>query len=195
YLRHEPVLATPLGVRYRVGKFVRRHRFGVSVIAPMILLVVGFGMAQTVQLRRITRERDRADRITDFMISMFNVSDPSESRGNSITAREILDKASDDIEIALNREAEVQAQMMTAMGNIYSHLGLYKRGQALLTKSLDINRRVLGREHPSTLRSMTWLASTLERQSRYADAEKLLREVLEVQKRVLGREHPETLGV
>lgn len=49
---------------------------------------------QGVQLRRTTRERDRANRerdratrITDFMTGMFKVSDRSEARGNSITAR------------------------------------------------------------------------------------------------------------
>jgi len=64
------------------------------VAAGLVLLLAGFAVMQAVQLRRITRERDRANRITDFMTGMFKVSDPSEARGNSITAREILDNAS-----------------------------------------------------------------------------------------------------
>ncbi len=38
------------------------------------------------------------------MTNMFKVSDPSEARGNTITAREILDKASKDIESGLARD-------------------------------------------------------------------------------------------
>jgi non-specific serine/threonine protein kinase/serine/threonine-protein kinase len=51
-----------------------------------------------LQLRRTTRERDRADRIAAFTTGMFKVSEHSVARGNSITAREILDKASKDID-------------------------------------------------------------------------------------------------
>ncbi len=72
-------------------------------------------MLQAFQLRRITRERDRANRerdratrITDFMTGMFKVSDPSQARGNSVTAREILDKASNDMGTGLAKDPEVQ---------------------------------------------------------------------------------------
>ena len=76
-----------------------------------MLLLAGFSVVQTFELRRITRERDRANRITDFMTGMFKVSDPSKARGNSITAREILDKASNDMEKGLAKDPEVQSQM------------------------------------------------------------------------------------
>ena len=36
-------------------------------------------------------EARTAERTTDFLVSLFAVSDPGEARGNSITAREILD--------------------------------------------------------------------------------------------------------
>jgi hypothetical protein len=87
-----------------VQKYIRRHRVGVTVAAMMVLLLSGFAGLQAVELLRITRERDRANRerdratrITDFMTGMFKVSDPGQARGNSVTAREILDKASNDI--------------------------------------------------------------------------------------------------
>jgi eukaryotic-like serine/threonine-protein kinase len=81
-------------------------------------------------LRRITRERDRANRerdratrITDFMTGMFKVSDPSQARGNSVTAREILDKASNDMGTGLAKDPEVQSQMMQVMASTYQNLG------------------------------------------------------------------------
>ena len=37
------------------------------------------------------------------MTSMFKVSDPSQARGNSVTAREILDKASNDMGTGMAR--------------------------------------------------------------------------------------------
>src|SRR6516225_10526883 len=112
YLNHEPVTARAASTGYRLWKYVRRHSMGVAVAAGLVLLLAGFAVMQAAQLRRTTRERDRANRVTDFMTSMFKVSDPSEARGNSITVREILDKASKDIDRGLANDPELQAQMM-----------------------------------------------------------------------------------
>ena len=118
----------------------------------MVLLLAGFAVMPAVQLRRITRERDQANRITDFMTGMFKLSDPSEARGNSITAREILDKASKDIDTGLSKDPELQAQMMNVMGTVYDTLGLFPRAQSLLTRAVEIRRRVLGPNNPDTLK-------------------------------------------
>ena len=193
YLHNEPVVARPARTGYRLQKYVRRHRVGVAVAAGMVLLLAGFAVMQAVQLRRITRERDRANRITDFMTGMFKVSDPSEARGNSITAREILDKASKDIDTGLSKDPELQAQMMHVMGIVYTNLGLYPRAQSLLERAVDIRRRVLGPEHPDTLLSMNDLATNQYYDGHYNAAEKLYRETLDIERRVLGPEHPYTL--
>ena len=193
YLRSEPVGARPATTGYRLQKYVRRHRVGVATAAGLALLLVAFAVMQAVQLRRITRERDRANRITDFMTRMFKVSQPSEARGNAITAREILDKASNDINTGLAKDPELQAQMMDVMGNVYTSLGLYQRGDSLLTRAVETRKRALGPKHPDTLRSMGSLAWTLQREGRYAEAEKLGREALDLQRRVLGPESADTL--
>jgi len=200
YLRHEPVLAHAPGAAYRASKYVRRHWVAVAVAGGLLVVLISFGIAQTLQLRqttrerdRATRERDRADRIAAFMTGMFKVSDPSVARGNSVTAREILDKASKEIDTGLSKDPELQAQMMQTMGSVYNDLGLYPQAQALLTRAVDIRRRVLGPRNPDTLTSMCSLGGNLMRQGRYAEAEKLEREALDIRRRVLGPEHPDTL--
>ncbi len=193
YLRHEPVTARPASTAYQIRKYVRRHRFGVAVVAAMALLLAGFGVMQALQLRRITRERDRANRITDFMVGMFKVSDPNQARGNKITAREILDKASNDIETGLTRDIEVQSQLMQVMAATYLNLGLYPRAHALAEHALENRRRALGPRNPKTLESMTQLGWVLDREGHDIEAEKLTRETLDLQRRVLGPENPLTL--
>ncbi len=138
YLNHDPVVARPASTGYRIRKYVRRHRVAVAIAAGLILLLAGFVGVQSVQLKRITRERDRANRerdratrITDFMTGMFKVSDPSQARGNSVTAREILDKASNDMGKGLAKDPEVQSQMMFVMARTYENLGLYARAHEL----------------------------------------------------------------
>ncbi len=193
YLRNEPVLARPASAAYRAGKYIRRHRLGVAAAAAAMLLLVAFAIVQATALRRITRERDRADRVTTFMTEMFRVSDPSQARGNTITAREILDKASREIDTSLAKDPRLQAQMMHVMGVVYEGLGLYPRAQTLLARAVDIRRRVLGTRDPETLSSMDQLSRTFEARGHYPEADKLARETLEIRRRVLGPEHPDTL--
>jgi non-specific serine/threonine protein kinase/serine/threonine-protein kinase len=193
YLRHEPVMARPASAAHRARKYIRRHRMGVAVAAGLAAVLVSFGVVQRLQLRRTMRERDRADRIAAFMTGMFKVSDPSAARGNSITAREILDKASKEIDTGLSKDPELQAQMMQTMGEVYGSLGLYPQAQSLLTRAVDIRRRVLGPRNPETLTSMSSLGGSLMRQGRYAEADRLERETLDIRRRVLGPEHPDTL--
>src|ERR1700733_3868681 len=120
YLRSEPVIARPATLAYRTKKYVQRHKFGVAAATAATLLLVAFGVMQAIELRRITRERDRADRVPKFMTGMFKVSNPSEARGNEEKAREILDKSSKDIETSLRKDPEVQAQLMETMAQTYA---------------------------------------------------------------------------
>ncbi|HMF89514.1 MAG TPA: serine/threonine-protein kinase [Candidatus Angelobacter sp.] len=195
YLNHEPVLAGPGSAGYRLQKYVRRHRIGVTVAAGLMLLLAGFAALQAAQLRRITRERDRADRVTEFMSGMFKVSDPSEARGNSITAREILDKASADIDKGLAQDPELQAQMMDVMARVYGSLGLYTRAEALFKQAIAIRQQVLRPTDPATFRSIDGLIWTLNRQGQAGEAEKLARKCLEIRRRELGPEDPSTVRV
>jgi eukaryotic-like serine/threonine-protein kinase len=197
YLNHEPVAARPASAGYQLRKYVRRHRAAVGVAAGLVLLLAAFSVLQAVQLRRTTqerdranRERDRATRITDFMTGMFKVSDPGEARGNSVTAREVLDKASSDMGAGLAKDPEVQAQMMQVMAETYRNLGLYPRAHELAKRALYARTGLLGPDDPKTLASLAQLGSILEREGHAADAEKLEREALASERRVLGPEDP-----
>jgi len=214
YLNDEPVTARPASTVYRLQKYVRRHRVAVGIATGLIVLLASFSALQGLELRRTTqerdranlerdranqerdranRERDRATRITDFMTGMFKVSDPSEARGNSVTAREILDKASTEMGTALARDAEVQSQMLHVMASTYLNLGIYTRAHELSKRALDARENLHGPEDANTLESMTQLGWILDREGHDADAEKLERQALQTERRVLGPETALTL--
>ena len=79
YLRNQPVVARPASAAYIIRKYVRRHRASVAAGALVLALVASFAIWQGVELRRIRRERDRADRIAQFMTRMFRISDPEQA--------------------------------------------------------------------------------------------------------------------
>ncbi len=193
YLRNEPVVARPASTAYRTKKYIQRHKFGVAAATALVLLLLGFAVMQAIQLRRITRERDRADRVTAFMTGMFKVSNPSEARGNDIRAREILDKSAKDIDTGLANDPELQAQMMNVMGTVYQSLGLTSQAEPLLRRAWETRQRILGPRNPDTLQSQQDLSVAVLAQSHYPEAEKLCRETMETRRQVLGPEHHDTV--
>jgi eukaryotic-like serine/threonine-protein kinase len=207
YLQHEPVMARRSSMGYRLRRYVQRHHVFAGVAAASILLVSGFVVLQTIQLHqtrterdranserdRANRERDRATRITDFMTNMFKVSDPTEARGNTITAREVLDKASQDIDTGLGNDPELQAQMMYVMATTYDNLGLYAKAESLLRRVVEIRQRVLGAANSQTLEAEYLLGGVLWQLDRMAESEKLLRQALTESRSVLGPSRATTI--
>ena len=192
YLESRPVHARPASRVYRIRKYIRRNRMAVSVATGALALLIAFAVTQSIQLRHIKRERDRGDRVTQFMTGMFRVSDPSEARGNSITAREILDKSARQINTELVKDPELQAQMMEVMGRVYEDLGLFSHARPLLERSVASRRRILGPRNPKTLQSMDDLAWLLDQEGRPVEAAKLQQESLDLHRAVQGSDHPDT---
>jgi non-specific serine/threonine protein kinase/serine/threonine-protein kinase len=201
YLRNEPVSAHAPSAAYRARKYIRRHRLGVAVATGLLAILPTFAVVERVQLQRTrierdraNRERDRATRITDFMTGMFQVSDPSEQRGNSVTAREILDKASNDIKTGMAKDPDAQAGMMQVIGEVYIGLGLFSHAKDLEQQSLDIRRNLLGSENPDTLVSMNDLAQAVAGEGDRKRAIEMYREEIDIERRVLGPENSQTLN-
>ncbi len=218
HLEFQPVVAGPPSQVYRLKKFVRRNRIGVTAAATLVALLAFLAATMTVQAQRIARERDRtaqeavranreasaAKQVSDFLVGLFTVSDPSEARGNSLTAREVLDNGVGRIEKELTDQPEIQARLMETMGTVYTNLGLYGPSETLLRRAADTNRKTLGGEHPTTLKSLHQLADLLwyqgyqkeaERPRYFAEAERIYLEVDASRRKVLGELHADTLKV
>src|SRR5215469_12496203 len=194
YLRNEPVQARPASLLYRAHKYARRHRVAVAIASLLSVVLLSFVALQTVQLRRTTRERDRADRIAEFMTGIFKLSDPNERVGNEVTVREVLDKASRDIDKGLTKDPVLQAQLMHVMGNAYLNLGQYARAQSLYERGIQVSGSAGGERSHDTLRTMHDLAWTLMQQGHLSQAESLERNVLERERHEFGSDDPNTLG-
>jgi serine/threonine protein kinase/Tfp pilus assembly protein PilF len=194
FLHHQPVIARPPGTLYRAKKFVRRHRIGVGVTASLAALLIVFSITTAVQSRRIARERDRANQeaetskqVSDFLTGLFNVSDPSEALGNSITAREILDRGADKIAKELGGQPLVQARLMDTIGSVYVSLGLYNKAAPILEEALRIRRETLGERSLNVAESLQSVGDVYRRQGKYQEAEKFFQEALSIREDILGQ--------
>ncbi|MHC4990509.1 MAG: tetratricopeptide repeat protein [Planctomycetota bacterium] len=201
YLNYEPVQASSRSVAYRLAKFTRRHAVAVGAGAAVIVLVVVLVSFYTFRLAnerdRASREADRAnsearaaEQVTEFLAGLFDVADPDETRGSSITAREILDKGAERIEGDLTEQPEVRARLMYAIGGVYLNMGLYRDAERLLAQALELRRGALDEGHPDLARSVNLLGEVVYARGDYEAAEPLLREALELRRRAFGEDHP-----
>jgi serine/threonine-protein kinase len=123
-----PVTARRDTFVYRAQKFAQRNR-GAVVAAALIVVVVA--ALTTFYTMRLARERDRARleaakaaEVSEFLQSLFEVADPGQSKGEDITARELLDRGAERIETELAGQPEVQAEMMHVVGTVYHTLSV-----------------------------------------------------------------------
>jgi non-specific serine/threonine protein kinase/serine/threonine-protein kinase len=195
HLRHEPVTAGAPGTGYRLKKYIRRHKLGVAA-GSLVLLAMLAGIAGTsAGLIKATRaekkareETQTAQQVSDFLVSLFKVSDPSEARGNSITAREILEKGSEKIESELAGRPIIQSRIMETIGQVYQGLGLFSRAEPLLKKMLEIRKKEVGKNHYTVALGKLNLAWLYQMQRRTAEAEPLVREGVQTLEAILPGE-------
>jgi serine/threonine protein kinase/Tfp pilus assembly protein PilF len=197
YLTDQPVEASPPSVRYRVTKFVRRYRgmvaLGIIAVLALIAGTVGtsIGMIQARhEAERANRETAAAKQVADFMIDLFNVSDPDRTRGNTVTARELLDRGTDKIDDELKDQPMVRAHLMATMGKVYIKLGLYDEAESLLETALATKTEAYGAEDIRLAGDLNNLASVMVFQQRYDEAEPLYRRCLEIREKALEPNDP-----
>ena len=193
YLHHKPILARPASVVYLTLKYVRRHYISVSAAVILLMLLFAFSIWQRVEIRRITQERDRADRVAQFMTDMFQVSDPSTSRGSQAAARDFLERSSNSIETGLANDPELRAKLMGVMGRVYLGLGMYRQSESLFRRSLDYEQQLTGKTSLNTAQAMYDLSSLLRTEGKATEAKTLDLRALAIRTRLLGPEHTETL--
>jgi len=188
-----PVRARPDTWTYRTRKFVRRNRGMVvgSLSGFLTVLLFAIGSAvQAVQLQRqrdqARLERDRASAVSDFLVSVFHSSDPNESKGADITAREILANGGRRVRDELADRPRIQLAVMGAIGTVYRSLGEYDSAAVFLEDAVDKAGSTEGKESLAYAKALVDLASLDRLHGDLAKARELDEEALEIRRKKLG---------
>ncbi|MFM9995377.1 MAG: tetratricopeptide repeat protein [Phycisphaerales bacterium] len=196
-----PVLARPDTLRYRAGKFVRRHRIGVALTAAAAATLAAAAAVSTTSALAAANARDRArleadkaGAVSGFLHDMLISSDPAEGSGPDTTVREVLDAAAARLARHPIGTPGVEPAVQFTIGRTYEQLGLYEEGGIHLTRALDLCRAQLGESHPDTIVAMRNLGGLRRMQDRFDEAEALLARANELAPRVFGPEHEETIA-
>jgi non-specific serine/threonine protein kinase/serine/threonine-protein kinase len=193
FLRDEPVGAGPPSAAYRARKFVRRHRLGVAVATALVVSllagVVGttIGLARALRAERLVRlEAETAQQVSDFLVGLFEISDPGESRGRSITALEVLERGKSSIESGLADRPALKGRLLETMGRVYRGLGLLSAAQPLLEQAIVDSRQAHGERSREVATSLTTLGGLLIVRGDADGALPLLEEAWSIERATLG---------
>jgi serine/threonine-protein kinase len=194
YLSGRPVKARKDTFRYRLGKLAQRHHVGLCSSLGVLLLISGL---VAFHMMSLARERDRArleaekaTQVSDFLETLFKVSDPSQAKGEDISARELVDRGARRITSELAGQPEVQAEMMVVLGNVYQNLGLYRQAEPLLADALAIRRRLDSEDATGVVASMNALGVLYMEEGRYSEAEPMILDAIAIAEESFGADHP-----
>lgn len=199
YLQDLPVSARPDTLRYRSGKFLRRHRLPVVAATTLVLILVAAVVLTSWQARVARRaqqaaeeqravaeaqrneaqwERRRAEEATVFLVDLFEVSDPYRTVGERITVREVLDRGVSRLRDGLADNPLLRATLLTTTAKVYQNLSLFEESEALLQEALALRRRELGENAPDAVGSEHDLANLRLDQERFQEAAEDLEQVI-----------------
>jgi serine/threonine protein kinase len=185
-----PVVARPDTLPYRARKFLRRHRAGVAAAAVMVLVALLFMVSLVVQGRRVARERDKARYALGFLVNTFKEADPYHTKGERLSADEILSRGAERVSRDLSGQPDVQAALMDAIGEVELGLGRYDRAEPLLKRGFTLRQAVFGARSLEVAESLEHLGKLQRERSTLAESETLLRQALEIRRRRLGERDP-----
>ncbi len=201
YLAGEPVVAGPPSVGYRVGKFVRRHRVGVSASVAMLALLVGGLGATGWMYRRAERERaiaqrqsERATAALDIVRGMFRSVQPSVAQGKPALVRDVMDAAAKDLAARADVEPSVESTVRAMIGEAYQELGHADLAEPQLRRALELGERTRGPRDPETMTQRHNLAAILITDMRLDEAQGVIDRAIADRAATLGPRHPDTLA-
>ena len=175
HLSGRPVSARADTVRYRAGKFVRRNATGVVVGAALVVVVAALTVVYTIKLEherdRARLEAQKAAATSDFLSGLFKEADPYTSRGETITAREMLDRGRDRVHKELGAHPDVLADMLGTIGEAYGNLGVFDDAISSLKECLALRIRVAGERDTTTVLTMESLTEYLNEAGHYDEAD------------------------
>jgi serine/threonine-protein kinase len=196
HLEGLPVQARPPTFAYRATKFVRRYRWGVAAVASMVVLSVGFGIVMGLQNTEISRQnleilrqQDRTQATKKLLIDFVKWPDPSLSKGEDLTVREVLDAAIGRLRDTIKDEPELRAEVLDAVGGVYRNLDLHSEAEPLLEEALNLRRRSYGERHVLVAESLHNLASLKRQQSKREEAEVLIRRAIDIERKAFPSGH------
>ncbi len=192
YLKGLPVIAQDDTFTYRAGKFIRRNKAGVAAGAGIILSLVGGLAATAYQSKKTRRQRDKAEKVNEFLQEILASADP---RRQGKDVKGILKLAARKIAKDFAGEPEIVSELETTVGLTFLNLGQIDLAEPLLRGALETRLRIFGRENKATAVSIYNFGRLAQAKGQTETAENHYREALSLLSRLRGSNQIEIASV
>jgi serine/threonine protein kinase/Tfp pilus assembly protein PilF len=197
HLANEPVAARAPSTRYRVQKFIQRHRVAVPVTALALIAIAASaslavaGMLRAQRAERTARyEAASARSVTDFLVELFRAPAPGEIVGDQLTARQLLDRGARRATRDLAKQPMLQGRIQHTIGTAYAALGLYDEARTQLDEALVARVRTHGATSLPVAETELALADAAASHGDLTGAEGHYMRALTIRESLLGLSHP-----
>ncbi|RPE80021.1 serine/threonine-protein kinase [Vulcaniibacterium tengchongense] len=139
YQAGRPVLARPQSWSYRLGKYLRRHRWALAT-GTLVATVLAVSLATVAwQARQAVQEAGRAQAMQDFMVGVFE-SARGTPEGQALDLRGLLDASLARGDRELARQPRARAELLGVIARLRIGLGDYREALTLLERQAAILR-------------------------------------------------------
>ena len=197
YLSAEPVVARQGNWLYYSQRFVRRHAFGVSAGASLMVVIVAFAVVMSIQNQRIAAERDRAanesksaQAVSEFMLGVFNAAEPFNAQGKEITARQLLELSGAQVRNDKGMNPEVRARLLASIGRAFRRSGDPERSLSYLEDAVHLRRQMANGGGLPAADDMSELAITLRALGDMEGSARVIKEAMAICERIGGQRTP-----
>lgn len=190
FLAGKPIAARGDSFAYLFSKFIGRHKLAVGFATlAFISLITGFSLAlihyrQAVTQRDLARaETMRAEQLVDLLTNVFRSSSPGQSKGEDLSAKEVLDRGAETVFKRLEGDVETQLRLTNAMAVVYRNLGELDQANTMLEEAMARAGTTVGRNHMLVGNTARTLGSLRSWQREYDASETFYKQAIAIHER------------
>lgn len=189
---------------YRTRILLRRHRLAVAAASAIVVSLIGGLLVSLEALARTRAAEARAlhearasEQIADFMVQLFRANEPGQALGDTVTARQLLDRGAERVRRELAAEPaatslaarpipEHGARLLTAIASAYEELGLFDDALTITQERLELETTRTGNSSHETGRALIDLADLHGRRGEYLRSRELAQRALAIFEQATG---------
>lgn len=186
-----PVLARRAGRRYRIGRFLRRHRLGLGMTAAVFVALGGSAALALYQAGQAREQRDEAKAMAGLLRELMQLADPDAGLGHRIGAHALLRTALARIETDPAAQPASRIALLDTLAQALQAFELFDEAIRARELAYQLQTDWRGPGHADTEAALRELALALRgRRDDRARTEQLLSQLRAARLQRYGAEHP-----
>ena len=188
-----PLVARKDTVRYTIGKFVKRHKYGISVAAGFFLLIIGFATFYTLQISKERNQAqiqaEKAQQVSQFILGLFDL----EAAKDTLQVRDVLRQGAKEAKRLKGEPG--YANMLSVIGQAHTNIGDYDSALPLLQKAVQTSKTLHGIQSSEHATALNRLGHWYVKQYNFKKALPFFRKAYQINLSIHGMEDQNTAMV